>query len=253
MAVTDVSPNPDNLYKGSGIGYFRRTGETIFRDIGYLQLVDTTPAVDKSDKYAARGGERKKIRTFVNQTSDSFGVTLMEWSASNLAMIFGGTKATAVSLVTTATTASSTALTALASVVGLVHGRRYFIAGTGFPPNTSFVFNSATGAAQVLDRAATATGTMVAVTITAPISFGMFEASQVTGEFVFVGDNNVGPKVRVEALNSILTPNGTLTLLDSDATDPAPLPFTLDVYLDSYGNTAQFYWNETVPWVPVLA
>jgi hypothetical protein len=93
----------------------------------------------------------------------------------------------------------------------------------------------------------------VSITITAPVSFGMFETSQVTGEFVFVGDNNVGPKVRVEALNAILTPNGTLTLLDSDATEPAELPMTLDVYLDSYGNTAQFYWNETTAWVPVLA
>lgn len=253
MAVTDLSPNSDNLYKGSGIGYFRRSGETVFRDLGYLQLVETTPAVDKSDKFAARGGERKKIRTFVNQTSDSFGVTLMEWTAANLAMIFGGTKATAVSLVTTATTASSTALTVIADRTGLVNGRRYFVAGAGIPPLASFVYNAATGASQVLDRAATATGTLVAITITAPISFGMFETSQVTGEFVFVGDNNVGPKVRIEAFNAILTPNGTLTLLDSDATDPAPLPFTLDVYLDSYGNTAQFYWNETTAWVPVLA
>jgi hypothetical protein len=72
MAVTDLSPNSDNLYKGSGIGYFRRTGETVFRDLGYLQLVETTPAVEKSDKFAARGGERKKIKTFVNQTSAAF-------------------------------------------------------------------------------------------------------------------------------------------------------------------------------------
>lgn len=253
MAVTDLSPNSDNLYKGSGIGYFRRTGETVFRDLGYLQLVETTPAVEKSDKFAARGGERKKIRTFVNQTSAAFGVTLLEWTAANLAMIFGGTKAAAVNLSTTATTNSTTALAAIASRTGLVHGRRYFIAGAGIPAGASFVFNSVTDAAQVMDRAATASAAGVAVTITAPVSFGMFETSQVTGEFVFVGDNNVGPKVRVEALNAILTPNGTLTLLDSDATEPAELPMTLDVYLDSYGNTAQFYWNETTAWVPVLA
>lgn len=253
MAVTDLSPNSDNLYKGSGIGYFRRTGETVFRDLGYLQLVETTPAVEKSDKYAARGGERKKIKTFVNQTSDSFGITLLEWTAANLAMIFGGTKAAAVSLSTTADTNSTTALANLASQTNLVHGRRYFIAGAGIPAGASFIYNSATPTAQVMDRAATATATGVSVTITAPIAFKMFDTSQVTGEFIYVGDNNVGPKVRIEALNAILTPNGTLTLLDSDATEPAELPFTLDVYLDSYGQTANFYWNETNAWVPVLA
>lgn len=256
MAVTDLSPNSDNLYKGSGIGYFRRTGETVFRDMGYMQLVETTPSVEKSDKYAARGGERKKIITFVNQTSAAFALTLLEWTAANLAMIFGGTKAAAVNLVTTGDTASTTALTNIASTTGLVHGRRYFVAGTGIPAGASFVFDEeggGDGSDQVMDRAATATASGVAITITAPVSFGMFETSQVTGEFIYVGDNNVGPKVRIEALNAILTPNGTLTILDSDATEPAELPMTLDVYLDDYGNTAQFYWNETTPWVPKLA
>ena len=256
MAVTDLSPNADNLYKGSGIGYFRRTGETVFRDVGYMQLVETTPAVEKSDKYAARGGERKKIKTFVNLTSQTFALTLLEWTASNLAMIFGGTKAAAVNLVTSGDTATNTTLTNIASTTGLVHGRRYFVAGAGIAAGTSFVFDEAgggDGSDQTLDRPTTATAAGVAITITAPIAFSVFDDAQVTGEFIYVGDNNVGPKVRIEALNAILTPNGTLTILDSDATEPAELPMTLDVYLDSYGNTAQFYWNETTPWVPVLA
>lgn len=253
MAATDTIANADNLYKGSGIGYFRRSGETVFRDLGYLQLVDITPSVDKSDKFVARGGERKKIKTFVNQTSMAFGITMLEWTGKNLAMVFGGTEAAAVTLVTTGDTATNTTLQNIASVVGLVAGRRYFVSGAGISPGTSFVYNPAAGDDQTLDRPTTATASSVAITITAPIAFGGFDAAQVTGEFIFTSDNNVGPKVRVEALNAILTPNGTIPLLDSDATDPAQLAMTLDAYLDNFGRTAEFYWNEATAWVPVLA
>lgn len=350
MAVSDTSPNADNLYKGAGIAYFQRTGESLYRDLGYMQLVETTPGVDKTDVYAARGGERKKIKTFVNQTNASFAVTMQEWTAKNLAIIFGGTEAAAVNLVTTGDTHTNTTLDNIASLTGLVHGRRYFVSGTGIPAGASFVFDEAHGSeldvsraadagntgngvmtlaspafasgakpgiwrvvctteagnggtftifdpdnlyidqvdvgdaftgdikftiadgatdfdagdtilvtvasvggdgtGQVLDRAATATGTDVTITITAPIAFGLFDASQVTGSFIFVGDNNVGPPVRIEALNCILTPNGAMTLLDSDATDRGLLAMTLDVYLDTYGKVAQFYWNDTTAWVP---
>jgi hypothetical protein len=256
MAVSDTSPNADNLYKGSGIGYFKRTGAAGYFDLGYMQLVEVTPAVEKTDKYAARGGERTKIKTFVNQTNLSFALTMMEWTAKNTSLMFGGTQAAAVNLVTTADIATNLTLNNIASITGLVHGRRYFVAGTGIAAGASFVFDSAgggDGSDQTLDRATTATTVGLSVTITAPVAFGIFDASQVTGSFIFVGDNNVGPPVRIEALNAILTPNGTLTLLDSDSTDPGELAMTLDVYVDSFGKTAQFYWNDATAWVPVLA
>lgn len=254
MAVSDTSvANSSNFYKGTGIGYHRATGETYWRDLGYLQLVDMTPEVDKTEKYVARGGERTKAVTFVNQTNLSFGVTLLEPTGKNMALLLGGTEAAAVSLATTADTATDTSLTNIADQTGLVDGRRYFISGSGIATGTSFVYDNSTPTSQTLDRATTATAAGVNVTITCPISFTVFSSSQVTGEFMFIGDNSQGPKLRIEAGNTILTPNGTYTLLDSDSTDPAQVPMTLDVYEDAYGNTAQFYWNETTAWVPVLS
>lgn len=253
MAFSDTTINADNLYKGSGTAYFKRSGETAYRKLGYMQLVEVTPAVDTSDVFVAYGGERTKIKTFVNQTNASFGVTMKEWTAKNLSLVFGGTQAAAVSLSTTANIATNNSLLAIASLTGLVHGRRYFVSGAGLDDNTSFIFDEDLGVAgedQNLDRPSTATTSSLAIVISAPIAFGIFDASQVTGSFVYVGDNNVGPPVRIEALNAILTPTGTIPLLDSSATDPADLAMTLDVFLDQYGRTAEFYWGDATTWVP---
>lgn len=254
MAVSDtVVENKDNLFKGTGRGYFKRTGETVYRNLGYLQLANNTPSVAKTDKYVAIDGSRQKITTFVDQTDENFALTLLEWTGKNLAMIMGGTEAAAFTLATTADTATDTSLDNIASTAGMVDGERYYVAGTGIAANTSLVFDEAAGADQTLDRATTATATGVSVTITKPVSFNAFDDPQVTGEFHFVSDNTVGPKLHIEARNAILTPNGTLSLLDSGATDPGEIAFTLDVYKDDWGKFSRWEWNLSATWVPVLA
>ena len=244
MPVTDTTPNASNLYKGSGIAYFMRTGETAYRDLGYCELIDLTPAVAKTEVYAARGGKRQKITTFVDQTNMTFGLTLLEWTPSNLAMALGGTKAAAVNLTATADTNTSTTLSNISPTTNLVKGRRYSVSGTGIPAGDTGIFDGVSTI--LLDVAATATAVGVSVTITAPVSFGVFDESQVLGQFKFEGDNEVGGKLTIEALNCTLSPNGTLELLNSGATAPGQIKFTVDVYLDTYGNTAQVY-NESFP------
>lgn len=241
MAITDASPNPETYYKGTGIAYFMRTGETVYRDLGSVSLVDTTPSVAKTDHFIARGGARRKDKTFVTEQMQVFAVTLEEYTAQNIALALGGSAADPVSLVTTADTASTPALTNIASVVGLVPGRRYWVSGVGIPVGASFVYVA--GNAATLDRPATATATGVAVTISCPVSFTVFDESQITGQFLFVSDNDVGARVTIEALNVILTPSGKLELLNSGDTTIGNIPMTMDVFLDPFGHLAQFYWN----------
>jgi hypothetical protein len=247
MSVSDTSPNADNYYKGTGIPYFKRTGETSYRDMGSVATVEYSPSVEKADHFIARGGKRVKDKTYVNQEEAKIALTVEEYTAKNLALSLGGDPAAAVNLVTTGDTHSSTVLDAIASLTGLVVGRRYFVAGTGIPANASFIFDGDN--AQTLDRAATATATGVAITITCPVAMTVFAESQITGSFLFVSDNDVGPKLIIEALNCILTPSGSLQLLDSSKNDIGNIPMTLDIFQDSYGNFAQFYWNHT-GWTP---
>lgn len=251
-----MAANSDNLYKGTGIAYFKRTGESSYRDLGSVALVETTPEVTKLDKFMARGGKRTKFRTFVTQQTQSFAVNADEWNTENLALALGGTPAAAVNLSTTGnTTNNSPTLASLASVTGLVEGRRYFVSGAGIPTNASFIYEGSEESPDTgvtMDRNATATGTGVALTITAPAAFTVFGESQITGAFLFVSDNDVGPRIRMEALNAIITPNGTLGLLDSSGDEPGMINLTVDVFEDDYGNGAQFY-NDGVGgtvWVP---
>lgn len=241
MAVSDSSPNADNYYKGTGIPYFKRTGDAAFRDMGSVATIEYTPSVQKKDHYIARGGKKQKDRTSIDQVDASMAITLEEYTAKNLATTLGGIQATAVDLDTTADTATSTALTNIASVTGLVIGRRYWVSGEGIAAGSSFIYGG--GDDVTLDRATTATATGADITITCPVSFRVFAESQVTGHFIFVSDNDVGPRLIVEAQNVILTPSGALSLLNRDSDDYGSLEMTIDVYRDSYGGFTEFYWN----------
>lgn len=240
-----MAANADNLYKGTGILYFKKSGESSYRDVGSVDMVETTPDVTKLDKFIARGGKRTKFRTFVTQQTQSFNATLAEWITENLALALGGTAVAAMSLSTTGnTTINQAGITNLASQTGLVEGQRHFVSGAGIKPNASFIYEGDADSPDTgvtMDRTATATGTGVALTITRPASFKVFEESQIEGAMAFVSDNDVGPRLIIEAHNVIITPNGALQLLDNSGDEPGTISLTIDVFEDDYGNTTNVY------------
>lgn len=240
-----AEPDPGKLFKGTGIAYFKRAGETAYRDLGSADLVETTPTIGLTNKMAARGGSRYRLASWVSQREQSFSLHLAEWQTQNLALALGGSVTDALSLSTTAdTSTSSKTLSNLGSTAGLTPGQRHWISGTGIPANTSFIYggeDDSPDTSVLLDRAATATGTGVAVTITRPASIKTLEDAQITGAFAFASDNDTGPRIGIEALNVVLTPNGTIQLLDSSGDDPADIQLTIDVLKDDYGNFTNYY------------
>lgn len=237
--------DPGNLFKGTGLAYFKRSGEIAYRNLGSCALVETTPTIGLTTKMAAFGGSRFKFSSWVSQREQSFSLHLDEWLTENLALALGGSVTEALSLTTTAdTSTSSKTLSNLASTAGLTAGQRHWISGNGIPANTSFIYggdDESPDSSVTLDRAATATGTGVAVTITRPASIKTLEDAQITGAFAFASDNDVGPRLAMEALNVVLTPNGTLQLLESGGDTPAEIQLTVDILKDDYGNFANYY------------
>jgi hypothetical protein len=243
MPVSDTSPNAANLAKGSGIAYWQGVDDIAERDLGYCELVRVTPNVPTTDKMAARGGKRQRIKTFVGSEELTYDVTLMETTPSNLALSFGGAKADPVSLSTTGDFASaSKKITALAATTDLVKGRRYDIAGTGIAAGTKGWYDGNAGFD--LDTATTGVGADEALTITCVTAFTVFETAQQVGRFRYVGDNEEGAKVEMEALNCVLTPSGGLELLNSANDNVMQIELKLAVNVDTYGNTAQVYFAD---------
>lgn len=243
MPVSNTSPNADNLAKGSGIGYWKGSGDTDYRDLGYLEIVRATPNVPTNDKLAARGGKRQRIKTYVGSEALTYNLTLMESTPANLALALGGTLSDPVDLATTGDFASAAKkITGLASTTGLATGRRYDLAGTGLAAGTKGWYDGAGGFD--LDRNTTGVGADEALTITCVTAFGVFDETQIVGSFKYVGDNEEGARVEMEALNCVLTPQGNLELLNSGNDEIMQIELTLAVNKDQYGKTAQTYFAD---------
>jgi len=83
---TNTVPNPDNYYSGKGIMYFKREGETEFRDLGNCPMFDMTPAVQRLEHYSARNGIRVKDQSLVSSRQLTCRITMDEVTADNLAL-----------------------------------------------------------------------------------------------------------------------------------------------------------------------
>lgn len=235
----------NNLYKGTGTAYFKRSGETTARDIGSVALVNTTATVGLTTKMAARGGARFEWDSWVTQKEQTFELTLDEASTANFALATGGEVVDELTLSTTGdTTSNSKTLANLGSTAGLREGLRHWVSGTGLRDGSSFIYegeDSSPDTTVTLDRTATASGTGVSLTITRPEAVLSLEDPQIKGEFYFITDNDVGPRYRFEARNVIITPRGTVTLLDSGNDDPATIELQMRVLKDDAGHFMQAY------------
>lgn len=240
MPVTNSSPNVDNYIVGRGKGFWKDAAATAFRDFGNLTEFAVTVEAERLSHYSRRSGIRQRDRSVVVEQRVMLSFTFEEWTAENLAIVLMGTASSAaVSLSTTAsTTSGSPTITTLASTANLVKGRRYQISGAGIPSGTTVVFDGATGG--TMDKNATATGALVAVTITGAISLDIASAADVKGAFRFQGTNAVGAPCTYEFNDVSLTPDGALSII-TDEWGSATL--TGECSTDDFDKFGQLYWN----------
>lgn len=239
MAITADSPNVDNYFVGKGIVYWKGDGETEYRDLGNVPEFEVALTTDKLDHFSSREGTRKKDRTIVREQSGTVRMVLEELTAKNLELALMGSSSAEVALSTTADTHTNTTLDNLLSTTGLVHGRRYSVAGAGIPAGDTMVWNDITNVG-TLEEAATATATGVSVTITAAVAMDIFSETEKKGAIRFVGTNDVGAKVTYE-LNAVsLTPTSSFNPISDEWGN---FEVTGELLTDAFGKFGQVYYD----------
>ncbi len=215
MAATDLSPNVDNYYVGKGIVSFKKDGETTFRDVGNVPEFEFSPTLETLDHFSSRTGVKTKDKSIITSKTATIRMVMDELTAQNLSLFFLGETDAAVNLVTTGdTTNTDETVENLASVVGLVAGRTYNIAGAGIPVGATFVYVS--GNDIELSAPATATATAVSLTITAGIALDIFSASEIDGWVRFVGTNDYGANITIDLPNVVFKPSGSFNPISDE-------------------------------------
>lgn len=260
MAFTDKSPNPDLGFIGVGDIYFKRTGETFWRDCGESPKFSFTPSVASIDWFSHRSGKGKnRIKAIVTELTGSVAITLQEGSSKNWEIALMGTVAAAVNISAASFTTSSgsTALTLISPTALLVPGRRFGISGAFVRPDETFVYSGgvANSGVGTLDGPAISGGATSGA-ITGPggqvdtKAMTVFSQSQIEGSLLFVGKNEAGVPLMLEYANIAFKPSGAIEMIQDAAL--GDLPLTAEASLDSYGNFAQAYWNIAPDFVPYL-
>lgn len=84
MAISITSPNVDNYARTGGVLYFKREGDTEWRDLGNAPQFSLSQDIDKLEHKSARTGKRVTDRTDINELTASLAITLEELTPRNL-------------------------------------------------------------------------------------------------------------------------------------------------------------------------
>lgn len=96
-APTVNSPNVGNLQVGKGIVSFKKTGDSVFRDLGSVTSLILTPNLTTLEHFSRREGVKKKDLVVVLEKTCTAKMIMEEFTALNLAiMVLGNSDAFAV-------------------------------------------------------------------------------------------------------------------------------------------------------------
>ena len=92
MAVSLISPNPDNYFIGRGILWWKNTGagSTTWRDLGNAPVVQFKPAIKNLDHFSSRQGIKNKDKSVPIEANATVVMQLEEWTRDNLALAMMG-------------------------------------------------------------------------------------------------------------------------------------------------------------------
>lgn len=88
---TVESPNVDNIQVGKGIVSFKKTGDTVYRDLGNVSLLTMTPTVTTIEHFSSRQGIKKRDLIIVSEQKAVCKIMMEEITADNLALMVYGT------------------------------------------------------------------------------------------------------------------------------------------------------------------
>ena len=86
-----ATPNPLNYYIGKGIVYFKKSGDSSYRDLGNVTVFELAPEIVTLPHFSSRTGVKTKDRNVVTEKSAVINLTAEEWSIDNVALaLLGG-------------------------------------------------------------------------------------------------------------------------------------------------------------------
>lgn len=85
-----MAASVNNYFIGKGIAYFKKDGESVFRDLGNVPEIEFTPNIEKLEHFSSRSGIRSKDLTVVLSKAGTLRVVLEEFTAENFALALLG-------------------------------------------------------------------------------------------------------------------------------------------------------------------
>lgn len=79
-----------NLTVGKGIASFKRSGASVFRDLGNATVFEFTPTIEKLDHFSSRNGVKTKDRSVTLSTEGELKITLEEFTVENMSLALMG-------------------------------------------------------------------------------------------------------------------------------------------------------------------
>lgn len=94
---TLASPNVDNLQVGKGIVSFKKTGASVYRDMGNVSGMTITPEVTTLEHFSARQGTKKKDLVIILEQKCAAKITMQEITPDNFSlMVYGAVDEAAI-------------------------------------------------------------------------------------------------------------------------------------------------------------
>ena len=236
----DASPHTENYFIGKGNVYWKALADTAYRHVGNVPTFELTLNLEQIEHFSSMEGVKVRDDIIVTQQTGTLHMVLEEGTGKNFGLALMADPAQAVSgAVTFATLSSSTAISNLTPVSSFVSGRRYWLtSNSDVGSGNSFIY--AGGSAGVLESLASSTNSASSATAAAPVAMTVFEEAAIEGSIKFVGANDVGARVLIEALNVKIKPSAAISLIGDTIGN---MTLDADVLRDDYSNFAQFYWN----------
>lgn len=94
---TTASPNTDNIQVGKGVVSFKKTGDSVFRDLGNVSALTVTPDVTTLEHFSSRQGTKKKDLVITLEQKATAKMTMEEITPDNFSyMVYGSVDMAAV-------------------------------------------------------------------------------------------------------------------------------------------------------------
>lgn len=87
---TLASPNVDNIQVGKGVVSFKKTGDSVYRDMGNISHLTVTPQVTTLEHFSSRSGTKKKDLQVILDQKCTAKIIMEEITAENLALMLYG-------------------------------------------------------------------------------------------------------------------------------------------------------------------